>query len=297
MNSRVCRRYSWFGQGARACVAFIAVFAGSSAAMASTCGGVLNSRPGTPDATTAVARSPTSIEFGWRNLTNKGMNKSMSQGGTEAVNDQPHEMYFDIYVRDAKQGQLGKDQTGTGPFKGLVYGSRSSKVFDGLLANKGYCFALRARTGAGTQGCISEQTSAWACATTPPLGTPPVVAVNSRKRDCRRPPPRSPRARLSPTSAFWVNPTILCFSRAADFLSSAKVSIRVASTKSGQMVITNIGGAPITTSASGSLSVTLQGLCKVQGDQLTFTASDGRADPTDKVFGELWSGPVSAGCS
>ena len=107
-------------------------------------------------------------------------------------------MYFDIYVRDAKQGQLGKDQTGTGPFKGLVYGSRSSKVFDGLLANKGYCFALRARTGAGTQGCISEQTSAWACATTPPLGTPPVVAVNKPKAGLPQAAPAQPQGPAKP---------------------------------------------------------------------------------------------------
>ena len=292
MNSRVCRRSSWFGQGARSCVAVIAVFAGSSAAMASTCGGLLNSRPGTPDATSAVAKSPTSIEFSWRNLTNKGMNKSMNQGGTVAVNDQPHEMYFDIYVRDAKQGQLGKDETGTGPFKGLVYGSRSSKVFDGLLANKGYCFALRARTGGGTQGCISEQTSAWACATTPPLGAP-VVAANQPPKAA----PAQPQGPVKPHLGIQGQPNNTLLLTGGGFLSSAKVSIRVASTKSGQLVITNIGGAPITTSASGSLSVSLVGLCKVQGDQLTFTASDGRLDPTDKVFGELWSGPVSAGCS
>ena len=211
MNSRVCRRSSWFGQGARSCVAVIAVLAGSSAAMASTCGGLLNARPGTPDATSAVAKSPTSIEFSWRNLTNKGMNKT----GTVGVNDQPHEMYFDIYVRDAKQGQLGKDETGTGPFRGLVYGSRSSKVFDGLLANKAYCFALRARTGGGTQGCISELTSAWACATTPPIGAP-VVAANQPKAGLPQAAPAQPKGPTAPHLGIQGQPNnACCCSRAA----------------------------------------------------------------------------------
>jgi hypothetical protein len=60
MNSRVCRISFWFGQGAHSCVAFIAVFAGRSAAMAS-CG----DRPDTPDDRRPEAKSSTSIEFSW----------------------------------------------------------------------------------------------------------------------------------------------------------------------------------------------------------------------------------------
>jgi hypothetical protein len=281
MNSRVCRRSFWFGQGARSCVAVIAVFAGSSAAMASTCGGLLNSRPGTPDATSAVAKSPTSIEFSWRNLTNKGMNKS----GTVGVNDQPHEMYFDIYVRDAKQGQLGKDETGTGPFKGLVYGSRSSKVFDGLLANKAYCFALRARTGGGTQGCISELTSAWACATTPPVGAP-VVAENQ--------PPKA----VSPTMSAAGKPGNVITISGQGFTPNALVTVRVTD-QSLRSVWTGAenNGQPIRASPGGAVNVTFNGLCKSPG-LLFFSANDGRKVPPNvDVTETLWSKTATITCT
>ena len=60
MNSRVCRISFWFGQGAHSCVAFIAVFAGRSAAMAS-CG----DGPDTPDDMRAEAKLSASKEFSW----------------------------------------------------------------------------------------------------------------------------------------------------------------------------------------------------------------------------------------
>lgn len=75
------------------------------------------------------------------------------------------------------------------------------------------------------------------------------------------------------------------------FLSNAPISIRVVSAMSGQALITSIGGAPIKSSGAQSLSVTLVGLCKVNGDQLTFTATDGREN------GNLWSNSVLARCT
>ena len=118
-----------------------------------------NSRPGTPTNVTAEALSSTSIKFNWRNTTGRTLMEPR--------------MYFDMYMRDGANRPIGKDLTGTGPFD-VSYGSISSKTFDDLAPNSRYCFSLRARTGRGTQGCISAITSNVACATTLAAGATPV---------------------------------------------------------------------------------------------------------------------------
>jgi hypothetical protein len=122
-------------------------------------------RPGTPDAITVKAISPTEIEYTWRNTTNKGAN----QPGTVGTTDQPHEMWFDIEVRDSAGNQVGQDITGGAHKPNLVYGIFTSQRFSGLNGGVTYCFRIRARTQGGTQGCVSQNWSNRDCAKTPLL--------------------------------------------------------------------------------------------------------------------------------
>lgn len=119
-------------------------------------------RPGTPNQLVAQALSASTIELSWRNTTNRGMNRSGSIGW----GDQPHTMNFDIYIRDLAGHSIGRDITGGARQAGLVYGVRTAYRFGGLAPNSRYCFAMRARTGGGTQGCISKDASEWACVST-----------------------------------------------------------------------------------------------------------------------------------
>ena len=122
-------------------------------------------RPGTPDAITVKAISPTEIEYTWRNTTNRGSNQPRTIGKT----DQPHQMWFDIEVRDSAGNQVGQDITGGAHKPNLVYGIFTSHRFSGLSGGVTYCFRIRARTEGGTQGCVSQNWSNRDCAKTPLL--------------------------------------------------------------------------------------------------------------------------------
>ena len=137
---------------------------GATAAYAS-CG----SRPGTPDRVEAHATSATSIGVSWRNTTGKhallGLEWEFKPGLEIPIPHSEHIMYFDMYFRDATKRPINRDLTGRGSFR-VSYGSRTAYQFGTLNPNTKYCFALRARTEAGTNGCISARNSNWACATT-----------------------------------------------------------------------------------------------------------------------------------
>jgi hypothetical protein len=88
-------------------------------------------------------------------------------------------IYLDIYVREgAPNGRaVGLDRTGFGPFVTCEHGDykeKSNITVANLVPGRTYCFAMRARTEAGTQGCVSERASNWSCATIP---LPPAAAV------------------------------------------------------------------------------------------------------------------------
>jgi hypothetical protein len=74
--------------------------------------------------------------------------------------------YFDMYFRDGATKPIGRDLTGARVGMSANYGEVTDYVFDKLSPNTKYCFALRARTEAGTQGCVSAETSNWACTAT-----------------------------------------------------------------------------------------------------------------------------------
>lgn len=119
-------------------------------------------RPGTPNELVAEPLSPTAIRLSWKNTTGRA-------AGAGAVG---HTMYFDIYVRDLDGQDLGRDVTGVGPYRNLAYGSRSYHEFGDLAMGTDYCFFMRARSAAGTQGCVSQEASAAVCtATTVPPGS------------------------------------------------------------------------------------------------------------------------------
>jgi fibronectin type III domain protein len=122
-------------------------------------------RPGTPDDVKADTVSSTSIRFGWRNTTSRSSTGAYSY-------------YFDISVSDGSGQQVGQDLTGFGPYS-VAYRDRSSHDFNGLTPNTKYCFSIRARTEGGTQGCVSEISSATVCATTSaPPGVPADTCIS-----------------------------------------------------------------------------------------------------------------------
>ena len=142
--------------------------AGVSSAAAS-CG----SRPGTPRDVKAFAESATAMRVEWTNTTGKYAAKLGLPVSTESklfketgIPLADASNYFDMYFRDAETKPIGRDLTGVRIGHSGESGEVINYVFGNLSPNTRYCFALRARTEAGTQGCVSAQTSNWACATT-----------------------------------------------------------------------------------------------------------------------------------
>lgn len=104
---------------------------------------------------------------------------------TISIPDSGYTMYYDIYIRDANQNNIGLDRTGDGPyyFMSLYSGEKNGRSTNGkrgslfirnLEGGTTYCVSMRARSGKGTNGCISKLASGWACATT--SGQPPKSA-------------------------------------------------------------------------------------------------------------------------
>jgi hypothetical protein len=117
-------------------------------------------RPPTPQAVSALVKSDTAIEFKW---------------------ETPTYAFFDIFVRDGADRNVGMDITG---------GAQGQKAmtFRGLTPNTEYRFALRARTEGGTEGCVSAQTSNWVVARTPTTenhGICAGYAVSAIKQFCK----------------------------------------------------------------------------------------------------------------
>jgi hypothetical protein len=132
---------------AKACSSFslvLVVALGLTSAANASC----DDRPGTPDDVVARPWTTTSLSFGWRARTHDD------------------EMYYDINIRDGQLRDIGRDLTGWGPRTGR-FGYGVNQVFEGFQPGTRYCFRIKARTEAGTEGCVSEVWSAWACAATP----------------------------------------------------------------------------------------------------------------------------------
>ena len=129
-----------------------------------------SSRPGTPTDVRAEALSQSSINFKWRDTTRPG--------------EIPLGPFYDIEVTDSKGTSLKESMTG----KGYMFGGR---VFKKLDFNKEYCFRIRARTEAGTKGCVSKNWSARVCATT---FSPPMPSTPKETKAAPPPPPPPPAA-------------------------------------------------------------------------------------------------------
>ena len=233
-------------------------------------------RPGTPNELRAepLASAPnTTIRFSWRNTTGKGMNKS----GSTSSGDAPHKMYFDIWVRDSKGRNIGKDLTGYGPYS-VTYGSRSHKDINHLSTPETRCFYIRARTGPGTKGCISKIAAGPVCATT--------VAAAAK-------PPTGHTLRLP---YIWVRRAARNSFRVSGrfFKHNAPVTIRVADAALTNIYIVTIGNKRILSNSSGSFVVRLFGLCKARGP-LFFSANDGTRSTTD-MTGTRWSNTAQQTC-
>ena len=147
------------------------------AAMAS-CG----HRPGTPDLLTAESTVKGGVNLSWRVL--------QTEGGR----------YVDIEVTDSTgrivQSIAGMDVAQSG--NRTPYGQRASWV---TVFNPGkeYCFRVKARSGPGTQGCLSVIWSNKACVTTLAETPPTPAGTNSTPspRTSAPPSPPPPQCNLS----------------------------------------------------------------------------------------------------
>ena len=131
-------------------IAGLIALLGAITPAAASCG----SRPGTPNEVQIDSDGSDRLAFGFRARTHD------------------NKMWYDISIRDGQMRDIGRDLTGWGPNVGC-FGCGIKHVFDGLQPNTRYCFRVRARTEAGTQGCVSENWSGWACATTRTVGNVP----------------------------------------------------------------------------------------------------------------------------
>lgn len=258
--------------------AILAAGALISTLAAASAGAACGDRPGTPNEV-AAQPSPgapmTSIRLSWRNTT------ARAHSGT------PHSGYFDIWVRASENGpNIGEDKTGFGPFHNLRYGTRSYHDFPNLAPGTRRCFQMRARTGAGTSGCLSASGSNWACATT--STTPPAAPAPSSGT--------SPVKRLGKVMGITVTqePDNVFVVKSASMHANAPVTIRVVDDALNQVFITTIGGRRIVADAKGHFEVRLYGLCKASGT-LHFTANDGRKSTTDRT-GVVWTAPRTGTC-
>lgn len=215
-------------------------------------------RPGTPNEVRAEPSpdSPTSaIRFSWRNTTGRAHSGSSHTG------------YFDIYITD-ENGQPLSNLTGYGPYNGISYGSRSFYDITGLSPGSKRCFSLRARTGPGTQGCISEIASASACATT--LATAPPQSVKS-------PQPRRILGKRKNSSTPIINTELTLIPGSFNqlrvsggvFAAGEEVSISVTTLINGQNPSTVT--TPTTADSSGRINQTIGVTC-VSGSTSVFQA-------------------------
>jgi hypothetical protein len=191
-------------------------------------------------------------------------------------------MYFDMYLRDANKNNIGLDLTGTGPYQ-VAYGHRSSKTFDKLTSNVVYCFALRARTEGGTQGCISAITSNWACARTLRAGEKAQQADDDT-------PAGSGAPRINVTA-----PTDKTFEiTGSGFLPNRQLQLRFTDQSFKPYPIGANAGHLIRSDGSGKMKETVKDLCQSPG--LVFvSATDGRR--SGDATGFLWSNTVKLICN
>jgi hypothetical protein len=194
-------------------VALLTVVATSVAMFgAASANAACSDRPGTPNHVSARAVSATAIELTWNNTASEGFARTPIFGIPYSYELKPRgAIYFDISVREgAPDGRmLGLDRTGYGPFESFGDGTPQTKrwlgtTFAGLKAGRTYCFQLRARTEPGTQGCVSQLASEWACATTPALplaaATPDILRPRAPVSAAATLPPRPAPRPLMPAS-------------------------------------------------------------------------------------------------
>jgi hypothetical protein len=174
-------------------------------------------RPGTPINVSARATSPTTIELGWVNRASEGYvpygifgipysGDLMLFGG--AVYLSRGAIYFDVSVReDSPAGPaVGQDRTGFGPFETLPPPYMDVKLtqFSNLRPATNYCFSMRARTEAGTQGCVSQRASEWTCASTPSFPVVPkpkaIIPIPDVDPGVLKRPTRAATAAIRPTA-------------------------------------------------------------------------------------------------
>jgi hypothetical protein len=155
---------------------------------------------------------------------------------------------------------------------------RSAQRIDGLISSTNYGFAIRAPTDGGTKGCVSEETSDWACVSKFPPAAPPVAS-------------QSPTAGEAPQIAVDGHPGNELDFKGPGFTLNAAVSIRVAD-QSLRSVRRDAKA-----NGSGDASATPNGLRQSQG-WLFISATDGRAAPlsVDKT-GFLWSNTGKVLCT
>ncbi len=107
-------------------------------------------RPGTPNNLKAITKSPTSLEISWENR----------------ASERP--IFWDVEVLNGNLQPIGGKPAGSN-YGGVGRGNRAAATFD-VPRHATQCFRVKARTQAGTQGCVSAAWSGPICGNTKVYG-------------------------------------------------------------------------------------------------------------------------------
>jgi hypothetical protein len=211
-------------------------------------------RPGTPVHISAEALSSTAIRFKFRITTRDSeLNRFYDLQVDEVTPPEPgQQLPTRVKVRDLPGIRAN------GP-EHLGFGGIDHFDIAGLKPGKEHCVRVRARTEAGTQGCVSALWSGQACTKTPP-----------------EPEPRRPPRRLGKVATLAVareGGTVFRIT-GHNFQPDAAVVIEVSGPATSPQSVKNAPGRNMIADAKGQIAVTLTGLCERDG-AISFTATDG----------------------
>jgi hypothetical protein len=232
----------------------IAALALAGVSLAAPPAGACTDRPGTPVHIGAEPLSPTAIRFKFRITTrNTELNRFYDLQVEEVTPPEPgQQLPTRVKVRDLPGIRAN------GPAH-LGFGGIDHFDIPGLKPGKEHCVRVRARTEAGTQGCVSALWSGQACTKTLPELEP------------RRPPRRL--GKVATLVVVREGGTVFRIT-GHNFRPDAAVVIQVSGPATSPSEVKNAPGRNLIADAKGQIAVSLTGLCERDG-AISFTADDG----------------------
>jgi hypothetical protein len=231
--------------------ALIAALTLAGAFLAASPAGACTDRPGTPDRVSVEPLSPTSLRLKFR-ITTRDKENRFYDVEVEEVTPPPPGTQLEI----RKKVRAFPGVRAHGPYY-LGFGAMDHFDFTGLAPGKKHCARLRARTEAGTKGCVSDVWSGAPCKELPPEPGQPVPGLGK-----------------VPTLAVVREGGTVFRITGHNFRPNAAVVIQVSGPATSPVSVTNAPGRNMIADAKGQIAVRLTGLCERDG-VISFTANDG----------------------